>query len=138
MSSISFLSLNGLFSYWDVNFLSSSFIHVFQIITDSNLSICLFVNLFIKHITHIALAPNLLFIPFKIRSQDMLVSYMSKQFLNLPNFYVTMIVQGSRASVNIAKYAAQKMKLFIKDFFNKSKNISVGSCAFSHIYWISP
>ena len=34
-----------------------------------------------------------------------------------------MIVQGSRASVNIEKYAAQKMNLFIKDFFNKSKNI---------------
>lgn len=123
MSSISFLSLSDLFSYWDVSFLSSSFIHVFQIITDSNLSICLFAHLFIKHITHITLAPNLLFIPFKIWSQDMLVSYMRKQLLNLQNFYVTMIVQGSRASVNIEKYAAQKMKLFIKDFFNKSKNI---------------
>ena len=53
----------------------------------------------------------------------MLVSYMRKQLLNLQNFYVTMVVQGSRASVNIEKYAAQKMNLFIKDFFNKSKNI---------------
>ena len=123
MSSISFLSLSDLFSYWAVSFLSSSFIHVFQITTDSNLSICLFAHLFIKHITHITLAPNLPFIPFKIWSQDMLVSYMRKQLLNLQNFYVTMIVQGSRASVNIEKYAAQKMKLFIKDFFNKSKNI---------------